>query len=502
MFHHNKIQFGGNLMKRRTLLIVTLLLASQFLLAACSSEDADTGTQKDPASEFSENVSGTVNTDVAQESSEQSEIETEPDLYAALVPKDYDGYSFDFHIEGQAYGTTDMDYPEMTGDIIVDTIYTRNRSIEDILNIVISQEYGAAEGKIKEMHMAGDDIYDVFWLTLNQMDTFKREYLYNLYDIKGIDWDAPWWEESVRKDYETCGKLYFTQSPMNLHFYESLVPILFNKDIAKEYQLEDLYTIVKDGRWTLDKMAEVSTSVITDLDGNGVIEVSDDLFGFTGAFNILSLMTVSAGARYSEMGENGIPVFLGLTEKLQSSVEKISKTFSAPNNAFDGDHINIFLGGHALFFLDTLGRVKDFRAAELDFGILPYAKYDETQEEYISTVVGYADCMIVPSTNREAANIGTILTYLSAYSYRDLIPAFYEKSVTGKQFRDQESVEMLELMLSNVQTDPTLTFEWCGMMGLIQKAIQNNGEGLASKFQAMDKAMDITIDRMYGKFAD
>lgn len=209
-------------------------------------------------------------------------------------------------------------------------------------------------------------------------------------------------------------------------------------------------------------------------------------------------MTISAGARYSEMGENGIPVFLGLTDKLQSSVEKIAKTFSAPNNLVAyGDYIRLFQEQHSLFFLDTLGRVADFRESEQDFGILPLPKYDEAQEKYISSIVGYADCMVVPSANREAAEIGTILTYFSALSHRDLIPAFYEKSVTGKQLRDQESVEMLEIMFSNIQTDPALTFEWCAMLKLIETAAQNNGEGLASKFKAMEKAMVVTIDRMY-----
>jgi len=57
-------------------------------------------------------------------------------------------------------------------------------------------------------------------------------------------------------------------------------------------------------------------------------------------------------------------------------------------------------------------------------------------------------------------------------------------------------------MLANIQSDPALTFEWCGMLKLIETAAQNNGEGLASKFQAMAKAMDTTIDRMYAKYVN
>ena len=489
---------GGNLMKRKAALILALLMASQCFLTSCSNKEEEAET---PKQSVSENTGSTDSSDTAEETEVQTEAET--DIYASLTPKNYDGYTFAFSIEGQAYGTTEMDFEEMTGDIIVDTIFTRNRAIEDILNIVITQEYGAAEGRLKDMHMAGDDIYDVVWLAINQMDTMKREYLFDFYEIEDINWDDPWWEEATRKDYETGTKLFFAQSPMNLHFYESLIPILFNKEIANQYQIENLYTAVSEGRWTLDMMAEVSTSVITDKDGDSIIDASKDIVGYAASTNLVPFMTVAAGARYSEKGENGVPVFLGLTERLQSSVEKIAKTFSVSDNVVAyGDYIRLFSENHAMFFLDCLGRVKDLRETEFDFGILPLPKYDESQEEYISSFVGYADCMVIPSANREAAEIGTILTYFSAYSYRDLIPAFYEKSVTGKQFRDQESVEMLEIMLSNIRMEPALLFEWCGMLGLIEKAAQSNGEGLAAKFQAMEKAMATTIDRMYGKYVN
>jgi len=107
-----------------------------------------------------------------------------------------------------------------------------------------------------------------------------------------------------------------------------------------------------------------------------------------------------------------------------------------------------------------------------------------------------------PIPMAEAAEIGTILTYFSALSHRDLIPAFYEKSLTGVQFRDEDSGERLDIMLANIRMEPALVFEWCGMLKLIETSSQNNGEGLASKFEAMTKAMATTISRMYSKFVD
>ena len=484
-------------MKRTIPLILALLMASQCFLTACGNTEAEIETETTPQQTFSEN-SGSAD---SSETIEETEPETEPSLYDTLQPKDYEGYTFRFFTEGSNYGITAMDAEEVNGEIINDTIYERNRYIEDQLNIVFSDTWAdwmEPRDRLKIMVPAGSDDFDVMWYGVYLNSSLSSEHMINLYEIEDINWDDPWWEKDIRDIYEIKGKLFFTHTPMNLHYYESLVTPLFNKTIAEQNQLDNLYDIVNEGKWTFDKMAEIAVSMIKDIDGNGKMERSKDLFGIAASTNLVAYMMVSGGCQVIGADETGYPQFLGLSERFTSVVESMAKTFSVPDILIEnGDYIQQFQNQHSLFFLDTLGRVKDFRSLDADFGILPLPKYDEAQEDYISSIFNGALAMVVPSTCREGHNIGTILNYLSALSYRDLIPAYYEKNIQGKQMRDEDSVKMLEIMLSNIRADLSLIFEWCGMNNLILTSSKTNGTNLASKFKAMEKAMVVTIDRMY-----
>jgi len=483
-------------MKKRLAFFLALLMLSQAALTGCASDGKE--TTSDTEKSVSKTEPGNENPDAP---AEETEPETEPSLYDTLQPKDYDGYTFRFFTEGSNYGITAMDAEEITGEIINDTTYERNRYIEDQLNIVFSDTWAnwmEPRDRLKIMVPAGSDEFDVMWYGVYLNSSLSSEHMINLYEIEDINWDDPWWEKDIRDIYEIKGKLFFTHTPMNLHYYESLVTPLFNKTIAEQYQVENLYDTVNEGKWTFDKMAVIAESMIKDLDGNGKIERSKDLFGIAASTNLVAYMMVSGGCQVITSDENGYPQFLGLSERLTNVVEAMAKTFSVPDILIEnGDYINQFQSQHSLFFLDTLGRVKDFRALDSDFGILPLPKYEEAQEDYISSIFNGALAMVVPSTCKERYNIGTILNYLSALSYRDLIPAYYEKNIQGKQMRDEDSVKMLEIMLSNIRADLSLIFEWCGMNNLILNSSKTNGANLASKFKSMEKAMNTTIDRMY-----
>jgi len=481
-------------MKKKLSFIIAIVMLLQAVFIGCASSGNNL-----PA----ENPDSSAGTENPNESTESTETASP---YDSLTPQNYDGYTFRFFTEGSNYGITMMDAEDITAEVVNDAIYVRNRYIEKELNLVFSDtwaDWTEPRDRIKIMVTADTDEFDVMLMGVYLMASLKKEHMLNLYDLSGINWNDPWWEKEIRDVYEIKGKLYFSHSPMNLHYYESLVPILFNKQIALERNIEDLYAVVREGKWTYDKMASIASGVIDDRNGDGVYKSTDDLFGIAASTNLVAFMVPGGDCQIIVPDETGYPSFPGLTEKLTGIVSELAKTFSTPNMLIEnGEYIREFQNQHSFFFLDTLGRVKDFRALDEDFGILPVPKYDEDQEKYISSIFNGALCFVVPSTCELGENTGTVLNYLSALSHRDLIPAYYEKNIQGQQMRDEDSVEMLNIMLSNIRADLSLIFEWCGMNGTILSAAKNNGEGLASKFKAMEKAMGMTIDRMYSGYSD
>lgn len=474
-------------MKKQILLLLQLLIIGNTILTGCGSE---TGA---------ESVSQTGNPDSSFQSIKNDQTEASP-LYDDIPVKNYDGYSFRVMTSISNYAITYMGAEEENGDIINDTIHKRNLLVEETLNIIIKEEIGedymAPQKKLKQMVASGDDLFDIMFSESNiSAPSAADNYMYNLYDISDIDWSKPWWEKSIQKFYSINGKLYFTHTPMQLHYYESLVTLLFNKEIANQYQLEDLYNTVKEGRWTLDKMANLSTNIVTDLNGDSVIKPKDDLYGFTASTNLVVYMALASDCRFTVKNEDGTLYFTGVTDRLIGSVEKLSKIFSNSDNYVEnGDYIKLFEDGHSLFFLDVLGRVKDFRNLKADFGILPMPKYDEAQQDYISANFVGASLLIVPTTNNEYMNIGVILECLGAYSYRDLIPAYYEVNIRGKQTRDEESIEMLDIMLSNISGDLSLVYGWGGLTNVYLTAVKSGME-IASTFEKIEKKINTEIEK-------
>lgn len=74
------------------------------------------------------------------------------------------------------------------------------------------------------------------------------------------------------------GKLYYLAGDYTYSVWPSLFVFYFNKQIAENNNVGDLYSLVREGNWTLDKLKELCANVYQDLNGNA--EKDDaDLFG-------------------------------------------------------------------------------------------------------------------------------------------------------------------------------------------------------------------------------
>lgn len=61
---------------------------------------------------------------------------------------------------------------------------------------------------------------------------------------------------------------------------------------------------------------------------------------------------------------------------------------------------SFFSTDHALFCAGNAYLTSEFRNMESDYGILPYPKYNEAQEQYYSTVDCLASIFAIPATYR------------------------------------------------------------------------------------------------------
>ena len=114
----------------------------------------------------------------------------------------------------------------------------------------------------------------------------------------------------------------------------------------------------------------------------------------------------------------------------------------------------MFINGNSLFIVDTLYMAAISRQQEINFGILPVAKWNEAQEKYMH-VSPNPHAIVVPSVTRDTDRTGVLLEALSYYSsshYSDeaLIPAYFENSLQYKSTTDVESADMLVIIHDNI----------------------------------------------------
>ena len=114
----------------------------------------------------------------------------------------------------------------------------------------------------------------------------------------------------------------------------------------------------------------------------------------------------------------------------------------------------MFNSNKALFYSHTMFYMDHLRDIESDFGIIPYPKYDETQDNYGNLVSAWhSQFLCVPITAANVKRSGVILEEL-AYKGKELLtPAYYDKTLNGQYVRDADSSEMLDIIFANLVYD-------------------------------------------------
>jgi len=125
---------------------------------------------------------------------------------------------------------------------------------------------------------------------------------------------------------------------------------------------------------------------------------------------------------------------------------------------------------------------------EADFGILPYPKLTEDQPRYYSTLAPYNGQFIcVPMVLEDAERTGIIVESLAYYGQNIVRPAFYDKTLYGQNFRDDESGEMLDVILSNYIYD----FGWYYQIGGYNERLMDLVRGYSTEFASMYAAGEV-----------
>lgn len=448
--------------------------------------------------------SGTSDTTAADEQVQTDSAETEPAYNYPTVK--YDGYKFRVINLDEFYNCyVTIDITEQTGEAVDDEVYARNAKIEDMLDIEINEikEHFAGwnDGvkpidKLSAAVLAGDDAYDCGYLLLSFKPAVMTDgHLINLNTIPELQLDKEWWDTFLNGTLEIGGKLYAATSPLQLTSLDLSWVLLFNKHLFDSYKIDYPYQDVRDGSWTIDNMNEYLNKLVNlngdddfgfKFDGNSIYGVA--AHSATGAY----LFMLSAGNTFISRKDDGSLYYTGESERLFNSLEKLKtllnvKQGHALYNAQDklddtgGGYYSLFINNRAAFLTTELKGAKVMRVMDSDYGILPAPKYDESQDNYITYCSENVGRMSIPVTNSDLARTGIILDVLSYESYANVLPLYYDSTLSQKGLRDEDSIEMLNIINVGRMTEVGKIYgTTSALVNALSDMVKNNADTAAS----------------------
>lgn len=438
---------------------------------------------------------------------EEDDTNQETVRYIDTLPAlNFDGDIFSI-IADSAGTNVNIPEDEETGDLINDAVLKRNRDVEERFNIEFLYHLTASadetQSKASNAVMAGDADFDVVIGSMVSCNSpmLQKGHLISYDNIPYVDLNQSWWSKFVQTDLAIKGKVYFPTGEIVAGYFRAPYSMIFNKRLAVSYNIDDLYTLVNDYKWTIDKMSELMMNVATDLDGDGKMTqfdqyalALDDVAGF-GYF-------VAMGEKMAKLDDNGIPYLTLEDQRTVETVEMLASivgnkdiVLRGENYVKNEEHV-VFTSGRALFLANTFNNFYTFRDMEDDFGIIPLPMRDEAQGVYYSYAQPWSGTGVtIPITNNNLEKTGLIIESLAYLSSEYLTPAMYEVTLKTKVARDNDSEAMLDIIFTNSSYDLNVIFNWGGSANVLRDCVLGDKQNYVSSYETIKTATETALQK-------
>ncbi|MCL2518128.1 MAG: hypothetical protein FWF15_06145 [Oscillospiraceae bacterium] len=478
---------------KRSLLIFIILIMIGSLFACAAAEEAGSIANKN---------SDEVLTDEPENLDSLAARQLVKD---GLPDKDFGGDRF--AIVTQTRMLDDVYIETEMGDVILDAVYARNRAVEERFNVVISAIdgiYTENNAFVSKNVLAGDDAFD---LMLGQAvatsELVMKDMMLDWYLLPYVNFAQPWWARSTVDDLTYCGKAYIAIGDFSLSAMYATYCVYYDKVVAENYGITDVYEIVNAGKWTIDKLSELTKDVYQDLNGDGVKDIKD-YYGFsTDPSSNLNAYLWAFDNPVMRKDGDGIPTLVIKTDKIESIVEKIraicyQNQGSFVDNNYKGEWNNYQGLSRDLFRDETvmfangylMMSVADFRNVTNEYGIIPYPKWDEAQERYLTMSDGFHGILAVPKTVSDSEKIGVVTEALCAESWKGVMPKYYDVALKVKGARDEESIAMIDMIMEGRVFDFGYIYDcWKGMSFAFERILRDGKTGFETYYASNEQAV-------------
>jgi hypothetical protein len=238
-----------------------------------------------------------------------------------------------------------------------------------------------------------------------------------------------------------------------------------------------------------------------------------DQWGYVGEGPNVSAFVNGSNYRYATITEDGGVVSNIFNKDFQDAFTKcfetVDKSFCllATDITERSDYFvamaEVFKEGRALFYVNAMATSINLREVDIDFGILPNPKLNAEQEGYYTWTTYHDTVVSVPYTCVDFERTSAIMEAMfeeSAYTVR---PAYIDKALKYQSTRDDDSIEMLDIIMAGVVHDVGIIYDFGGIYTMLNTMVTSRKMGkLSSTLQKYQKSVNEDIDELLAKLND
>lgn len=121
---------------------------------------------------------------------------------------------------------------------------------------------GDAVNQLTKTVKAQDTTYDVFLARMqNYQNLGATGIIIDLNDLDYTDFSKPWWDHKSVEGLSISNKLFAVCGDITTIDKAATSAIVFNKQLLADNGLDDPYTLVRNGDWTVDKFMSLSKQI-------------------------------------------------------------------------------------------------------------------------------------------------------------------------------------------------------------------------------------------------
>lgn len=138
-----------------------------------------------------------------------------------------------------------------------------------------------------------------------------------------------------------------------------------------------------------------------------------------------------------------------------------------------------------------------------DFGVIPVPKYDEKQEDYITPA--FDTQLAISKTSKELDKVSLLIEAYSSAGYNIVRDAYFKTALQDKYTRDEDSVEMLNIISNTLKVDLAYLNTDTGINGLgraFMYCFSNPDKGVISYLDSIASAEQVKVDKINEFFSE